>query len=248
MPMEKSPLGLRWVLLHNHSERAYPMETHSFAGSRSLVKGTYSPDTHLLRLWFTSSPDRAYDYPRVPEHIWTGLKAARSPGGATTTITSEICTGSRTRKQIHGYVDSRARPGEIDGPTGVGRQRQVWPIGGHASAVEVELAARKQQHVAHIGQVGVGGPRARFSSPRRSPRTMRREQCDADQDQRHDQRTREDDGEMCHAPVSALGRPGANPKRGRWGVTGAPTACSDPCCSTGMTRRSRPRAGSARRV
>ena len=35
---------------------------------------------HLLRLWFTSSPDRAYDYPRVPEHIWTGLKAARSAG------------------------------------------------------------------------------------------------------------------------------------------------------------------------
>lgn len=57
------------------------METHSFAGSRTLVKGTYSPDTQLLRLWFTSSPDRAYDYPRVPEHTWTGLKAARSPGG-----------------------------------------------------------------------------------------------------------------------------------------------------------------------
>ncbi|TQL87435.1 KTSC domain-containing protein [Delftia sp. HK171] len=80
MPQGKSPLGLRWVLLHNHFERAKPMETHSFAGSRTLVQGTYSPDTHLLRLWFTSSPDRPYDYPRVPEHIWTGLKAARSAG------------------------------------------------------------------------------------------------------------------------------------------------------------------------
>ena len=69
------------MLLHNQPERGKSMETHSFAGSRTLVKGSYSPETHLLCLWFTSSPDRAYDYPRVPEHIWTGLKAARSPGG-----------------------------------------------------------------------------------------------------------------------------------------------------------------------
>lgn len=81
--------------------------------------------------------------------------------------------------------------------------------------MEVELAARKQQHVAHIGQVGVGGPRARFSSPRRSPRTMRRAQGYADQDKRQEQRTGEDkDGEMCHAPVFPRRGWGANPGRG----------------------------------
>ncbi len=224
------------------------METHSFAGSRTLVKSTYSPDTHLMRLWFTSSLDRAYDYPRVPEHIWTGLKAARSPG-VTTTITFETSTGSRTRKQIHGCVDSCPRPGEVDGPTSVWRQGQVRPVGGHAAAVEVELTARQQQHVAHIGQIGISSPRARFSPPRRSPRTMRSAQGHADQDKRQDQRAREDEGgEMCHATVSSVGPPRANPTRSAAGVRAAPTACSDPCCSTGMTRRSRPRAGSARRV
>lgn len=89
--------------------------------------------------------------------------------------------------------------------------------------MEVELAAREQQHVAHIGQVGVGGPRARFSSPRRSPRTMRRAQGYADQDKRQDQRTREDEGgEMCHAPLSAPGRGRANPGGSHCGQMSSP--------------------------
>ncbi|WP_353175803.1 hypothetical protein [Delftia acidovorans] len=50
--------------------------------------------------------------------------------------------------------------------------------------MEVELAAREQQHFTHIGQVGVGWPRARFSPPRRSPRTMRRAHGYADHDKR----------------------------------------------------------------
>ncbi|WP_286878456.1 MULTISPECIES: hypothetical protein [unclassified Delftia] len=48
--------------------------------------------------------------------------------------------------------------------------------------MEVELTPREQQHVAHIGQVGVGWPRARFSPPRRGPRTTHRAQGHADQD------------------------------------------------------------------
>ncbi|MFG0641406.1 KTSC domain-containing protein [Delftia sp. WSY_22] len=80
MPMEKSPLGLRWVLLHNHPERAKPMESHAFVDSDALLRGSYDPSTRLLSLWFKSSPDRAYDYPRVPAHIWTELKAAQSAG------------------------------------------------------------------------------------------------------------------------------------------------------------------------
>lgn len=80
--------------------------------------------------------------------------------------------------------------------------------------MEVELAAREQQHVAHIGQVGVGRPRAGSSPPRRSPRTMRRAQSYADQDKRQEQRTGEDeDGERWHAPVSALGQDRVNPGR-----------------------------------
>ncbi|WP_431191535.1 KTSC domain-containing protein [Ottowia testudinis] len=45
-----------------------------------LVKGSYDPDTRLLRLWFTSAPDKVYDYPSVPAHIWFGLKSAGSAG------------------------------------------------------------------------------------------------------------------------------------------------------------------------
>ncbi|AOV00553.1 hypothetical protein [Delftia tsuruhatensis] len=76
--------------------------------------------------------------------------------------------------------------------------------------MEVELAAREQQHVVHISQIGVSRPRASFSPPRRSARAMRRAQGYAGQDKRQDQRSREDeDGEMCHAPsvpAQGLGR------------------------------------------
>ena len=56
------------------------MELHTFVESDALLKGSYDPSTHLLRLWFKSNPDRAFDYPRVPAHIWTELKAAQSAG------------------------------------------------------------------------------------------------------------------------------------------------------------------------
>jgi hypothetical protein len=102
--------------------------------------------------------------------------------------------------------------------------------------VEVELAAREQQHVAHVGQVGV-------SWPRRSPCTMRRAQGYADQDKRQEQRTREEeDGEMCHAPVSAPERLGTNPSRGTRAQAGRlllePAGPSPRCFKLGFhTRR-----------
>ena len=52
--------------------------------------------------------------------------------------------------------------------------------------MEVELAARQKQHVAHIGQVGVAQPRACFNPPHSSPRTMRRAQGYAGQAKRQD--------------------------------------------------------------
>lgn len=133
-------------------------------------------------------------------------------------ISSCICPRRRRRalQQIHGDVDCRAGPGEIGGPAGVGRKWQVWPVGCHASTVEVELTPREQQYVAHIGQVGGSRPRARFSPPRRSPRTMHRVHRHADKDKRQEQSAREDEGGgMCHAPVSAPRRYRANPGRGQ---------------------------------
>lgn len=56
------------------------MELHTFVESDALLKGSYDPSTHLLRLWFKSNPDRAYDYARMPAHTWTELKAAQSAG------------------------------------------------------------------------------------------------------------------------------------------------------------------------
>lgn len=56
------------------------METKQFLGSSTLTRATYDPSTRLLRLWFTSNPVNAYDYPGVPEHIWRGLVTALSPG------------------------------------------------------------------------------------------------------------------------------------------------------------------------
>lgn len=55
-------------------------ETHSFRGSTTLVKASYESERRLLRLWFTSAPQQAYDYPGVPGHIWSGLKLAASAG------------------------------------------------------------------------------------------------------------------------------------------------------------------------
>lgn len=56
------------------------METHLFAGSSALVRGAYDPATGLLRLWFTSEPHLAYNYPHVPAHLWLGLCRAVSAG------------------------------------------------------------------------------------------------------------------------------------------------------------------------
>ena len=56
------------------------METHTFAGSTALVRGAYEPTTGLLRLWFTSDPHQAYDFPQVPAHLWQGLCRAKSAG------------------------------------------------------------------------------------------------------------------------------------------------------------------------
>ncbi|WP_167336941.1 KTSC domain-containing protein [Acidovorax temperans] len=56
------------------------VETHSFPGSGTLVKGTYDTEKRLLRLWFTSAPFQPYDYPGVPAHTWSGLKSAVSAG------------------------------------------------------------------------------------------------------------------------------------------------------------------------
>lgn len=55
-------------------------EAHVFAASKAIVRGEYSPGTRLLRLWFTSAPTRAHDYPNVPAAVWRGLCEARSAG------------------------------------------------------------------------------------------------------------------------------------------------------------------------
>lgn len=56
------------------------VETHSFPNSEALARGAYNPDTRVLTLWFKPNPQRGYNYPRVPAHIWEGLKAAPSAG------------------------------------------------------------------------------------------------------------------------------------------------------------------------
>lgn len=56
------------------------METYTFTSSTALVRGTYEATTGLLRLWFTSDPHQAYDYPHVPLHLWKGLCLAQSAG------------------------------------------------------------------------------------------------------------------------------------------------------------------------
>lgn len=56
------------------------IETHTFSGSDALARGAYNPTTKVLTLWFTPNPQKGYDYPEVPPHIWAELKAAQSAG------------------------------------------------------------------------------------------------------------------------------------------------------------------------
>ena len=57
-----------------------PNETHVFVGSKAIVRGEYAPATRTLRLWFTSVPTKAHDFPNVPPEVWRGLCQARSAG------------------------------------------------------------------------------------------------------------------------------------------------------------------------
>jgi lysyl-tRNA synthetase class 2 len=48
--------------------------------STAILWGGYDAERQMLVLCFTSNPNMEYDYPRVPDRIWTGLVAARSKG------------------------------------------------------------------------------------------------------------------------------------------------------------------------
>lgn len=56
-----------------------PLEVKRF-NSTAILWGGYDREKQVLVLCFTSNPHMEYDYPRVPERIWTGLVAACSKG------------------------------------------------------------------------------------------------------------------------------------------------------------------------
>lgn len=62
------------------TQRRADMTEERHFNSRALSKGTYNPQTGLLRIWFTSNPHHGYDYYSVPAHIWQGLCSAASAG------------------------------------------------------------------------------------------------------------------------------------------------------------------------
>lgn len=48
--------------------------------SSAIAKGAYNTATRVLTIWFTSNPQKPFDYMRVPPNIWAGLTSAHSTG------------------------------------------------------------------------------------------------------------------------------------------------------------------------
>ena len=73
-------VALQWEFLNNHKKApAMTSEIRQF-NSSAIGKAGYNPATRVLTIWFTSNPQKPFDYMGVPPGIWSGMLLARSTG------------------------------------------------------------------------------------------------------------------------------------------------------------------------